>query len=87
MAVAVVNMAALWNKSLSEAAFAHCRAQQPKEVDMPGVRSKERSGSGRGRGAILNGGDSGNLNSPEKEAARNSKAKRVERKLRGKRGS
>jgi hypothetical protein len=37
IAVAVVNMAGLWNKSLSEAASAHCCAQQLQEVDLPGI--------------------------------------------------
>jgi hypothetical protein len=80
-------MAGLLNKSLSEAASAHCCAQRLQEVNLPGVRSNERSGSRRGRGAILNGEESGNLHSRDMEAARHSKAKRVERKLRGKRGS
>jgi hypothetical protein len=37
IAVAVVEMAGLWNKSLSEAAFAHCFAQQLQKVNQPGV--------------------------------------------------
>jgi hypothetical protein len=37
IAVAVVKMAGWWNKSLSEAAYAHCCAQQLQEVNLPEV--------------------------------------------------